>query len=234
MRVHAIQHVPFEDLARIQVWAERKGYPISRTHLFDGGKLPAMTEFDWLVVLGGPMNVYEERKYPWLIQEKRFIEKAIDQGKVILGICLGAQLLADVLGAKVSGNSYKEIGWHPVKLTKEAEDSTVFHGLPHEFTPFHWHGDTFDLPQGAVRIAQSEGCLNQAFEYHERVIGLQFHLESTRASIKRLIENCGDEIEEGKYVQLSNQMLSQGHFLSELEFLMTQFLNNMERKPTFA
>lgn len=234
MRLHAIQHVSFENLARIQAWARRKGYQISNTPLFEDGKLPDTAEFDWLIILGGPMNIYEEKKYPWLAAEKKFIEKAIGHGKMILGVCLGAQLLADVLGAKVKRNQEKEIGWHPVTLTEDGETSKVFSVLPREFIPFHWHGDTFEIPRGAVKTAQSDGCPNQAFEYEGRTIGLQFHLESTAEGIKRLVENCQSEIRTGKYIQSPDEMLSQDRALDGLGALMTRFLDAMENKFAWA
>ncbi len=118
-------------------------------------------------------------------------------------------MVADVLGARVFQNRHKEIGWFPIELTRKAQTLPTFSFLPKEFTVFHWHGDTFELPQGAIRLAQSEGCQNQAFVYGERVIGLQFHLESTKESIRELVANCSDEIVEGKYVQRPDEMLSQ-------------------------
>jgi GMP synthase-like glutamine amidotransferase len=230
MRLHYLQHVPFEDAANIEVWAKNKGYSISGTQLFDNEEPPEMNEFDWLIILGGPMNVYEEEKYPWLAEEKKFIREAIANGKIVLGICLGAQLIADVLGAKVYKNKYKEIGWFSVLLTPEAKNSALFKGLPSKFIAFHWHGDTFDIPPEAVKIAESEGCANQAFVCNERVIGLQFHLESSLESIKRLIENCSDEIVKERYVQTPEEMLSQHHNLPEIYNLLTLFLNNIEEK----
>lgn len=196
--------------------------------MFDDLGFPDTADFDWLIVLGGPMNIYEEKKYPWFVREKKFIEKAIKDGKTILGICLGAQLLADVLGAKVSRNREKEIGWHLVTLTEEGERSPVFGVLPCAFTPFHWHGDTFGIPNGAARTVQSEGCFNQAFEYDEgRIIGLQFHLESTAESIRKLVENCRHEIQPGNYIQSPNEMLSQERTLDGLRSLMTRFIDTM-------
>jgi GMP synthase-like glutamine amidotransferase len=176
MRIHSRQHEPFEGLGNIEVWAKNKGHSISRTLLFKNEKLSENSNFDWLVIMGGSMNIYEEDKFPWLREEKNFIAKAIAANKILLGVCLGSQLIADVLGGKVSKNKFKEIGWFPVSLTREARNPSIFSSLPCTFTAFHWHGDTFKIPQGAKRIAQSEGCANQAFECG-RAIGLQFHLE---------------------------------------------------------
>ncbi|MBI4388853.1 MAG: type 1 glutamine amidotransferase, partial [Nitrospinae bacterium] len=174
MRLHYLQHVPFEDLANIEVWARNKGHRISQTRFFANEPLPPVEAFDWLVVLGGPMNIYEEDRYPWLADEKRFIAQAVERKKVVLGICLGAQLLADVLGGKVVKNAHKEIGWFPVSLTGEGQRSAVTRNLPQRFPAFHWHGDTFHLPTGCERLAESEACANQAFAYQGRAVGLQF------------------------------------------------------------
>lgn len=228
MRLHYLQHVPFEDLANIKLWATHKGHSVSRTLLFDDEKLPPTSDFDCLIIMGGPMNIYEEKKYPWLIREKRFIEETITNKKTVLGICLGAQLIADVLGGMVYKNKYKEIGWYPVLLTKEAKKSSVFHKLPKRFPAFHWHGDTFKLPSGCIRIAESDGCANQAFEYNRRVIGLQFHLESSIESINQLILNCSDELIEGRYIQTSDQILSNESNVREINGIMNLLLDNIE------
>lgn len=135
-----------------------------------------MHEFDWLLVMGGPMNIYEEDKYPWLSKEKRFIRDAIASNKVALGICLGGQLITDVLGGKVRKNSYKEIGWYPISLTPEGQKSRIFKVLPKKFIALHWHGNMFDIQPQALRTAESDGCSNQAVMLGEAV-GLQFHLE---------------------------------------------------------
>src|SRR5262249_47695751 len=136
-----------------------------------------LQEIDLVVVLGGPMNIYEEDKFPWLIAEKKFIRQAIEEKLAVLGLCLGSQLIADVLGAKIYPNDEKEIGWFPVEVTEAALKHRLFSHWPNFFTPFHWHGDTFDLPEGAIHLARSQACRNQAFLYQDRVVGLQFHLE---------------------------------------------------------
>ena len=229
MRIHSLEHEPFEGLANIEVWAKKKGHSITRTLLFKKEELPGIDEFDWLVIMGGSMNIYEEEKYPWLREEKNFIAEAIAGKKIVLGVCLGAQLIADVLGGKVTNNKYKEIGWYPVNLTKEARNSSIFSSLPSKFTAFHWHGDTFKIPQGAARIAESEGCTAQAFEYG-RVIGLQFHLEYSAGSINLMFKNCGDEIVEGKYIQKPDEIVSHIGNVAGTQGLLDMLLDNMERE----
>jgi len=229
MRLHYLQHVPFEDMATIEAWAKNKGHYISRTLLFEDETPPKTEEFDWLVIMGGPMNIYEDEKYPWLKEEKRFIKRMIEEGKIVLGICLGAQLIADVLGGRVRKNEHREIGWHPVNLTPEGSKSDLFGLLPGEFVPLHWHGDTFDIPPGAVRMAESEGCENQAFQLG-RTLGLQFHLEATAEGIGSLMRYCSDELAGGgRFVQAAEEILAGVEAIPEINGLMARFLDGVER-----
>lgn len=230
MRLHSIEHVPFEDLANLAVWGKNQGYGLSRTRVYANDGFPSLSEIDWLVVMGGPMNIYEEDRYPWLGREKAFIADAIAHDKLVLGVCLGAQLIADVLGGPVTSNQVKEIGWLPVSLTAAASGSSLFHNLPMEFTAFHWHGDTFQIPPGALAAASSAACANQAFAYQDRVVGLQFHLESTPASIQKLIDNCGDELIAGPYIQTPAEILAPQHFFLEIEKIMSTLLDNMAQQ----
>ncbi|MCX6677200.1 MAG: type 1 glutamine amidotransferase [Methanothrix sp.] len=227
MRIHYLQHVPFEDLANIEAWAKTRGHDLSRTRLFSDEALPEMAHFDWLIIMGGPMNIYEQDKYPWLAREKEFISQAIAGNKMVLGICLGAQLMADVLGGIVRRNRHREIGWFPVSLTKEGRAAPIFSVLPERFTALHWHGDTFDIPPGAVRTAESTACSNQAFALG-KAIGLQFHLESSQESIDHLLENCADELTEGPYVQKPEELSARPDRFSQIRGLMEQFLDKME------
>jgi GMP synthase-like glutamine amidotransferase len=227
MRLHFLQHAPFEDLGIIAGWANDKKIPVSRTAFFLNETLPNIDSFDFLVVMGGPMGVYDEDKYTWLTPEKEFIKEAILAGKAVLGICLGAQLIADVLGAKVYSNSNKEIGWFPVrKNTKsEAKDTHLFHD---EFYAFHWHGDTFDLPEGSIPIGESDACKNQGFIYGERVMALQFHLETTPSSVENLIKNCGDELISGPYIQQAEKIREGNKYIPESNWLMYNALDYLE------
>jgi GMP synthase-like glutamine amidotransferase len=229
MRIHSLEHEPFEGLANIEVWAKNKGHTISRTLLFNKEEFPDINEFDWLIIMGGSMNIYEEEKYSWLREEKNFIAQAIANKKIVLGICLGSQLIADVLGGKVSKNKYKEIGWFPVKLRNEARNSFIFGSLPYEFIAFHWHGDIFRIPSGSVRMAQSKGCENQAFEYG-RAIGLQFHIEYSAESINLMFKNCGAEIVEGKYIQKPDEIVSQIENVKVIKEILFLLLDNIERE----
>ena len=230
MRLHYIQHVPFEGIANIQGWAENQGCRISGTHLYRLGKLPSPDDLDWLVVMGGPMNIYEEKEYPWLAAEKKFIGTAIEKGKIVLGICLGAQLIADVLGGRVVRNRYKEIGWFPVSLKPEGLASAPFRGFPDEFPALHWHGDTFSLPSGAAMLAESEACPSQAFSSNGgRVLALQFHLESSVESVRALIQNCSDELVDAAYIQRADDILGNKGNFSIIHSSMHRMLENMKK-----
>ena len=187
MKLHFLQHGATEGPGMIAEWAIERGDKITGTHLYSGETLPGVDSFDWLVVMGGPMNIYEYRTHPWLRDEKRLIAQAIEKGKTVLGVCLGAQLIADVLGAKIYQNQELEIGWFPVRFLEAGKSVRCFEEFPEELTALHWHGDTFDLPQGAIHLAQSDACKNQAFAYGEKVIGLQFHIEVPEDDIAEFI-----------------------------------------------
>ncbi|MFA6413350.1 MAG: gamma-glutamyl-gamma-aminobutyrate hydrolase family protein [Syntrophales bacterium] len=206
MRAHYLQHVPFEGLGSIEPWLEAAGYEIGNTRFFESAGLPDPAMIDLLIVMGGPMSVNDEDKFPWLAPEKRLIRSAINSGKPVLGICLGAQLIASAMGAVVYHNAVREIGWFPIQGVS-ANDSSAF-SFPPSVEVFHWHGETFDLPSGAIHLARSEGCENQAFQLGRSVIGLQFHLETTRASAREIISNCRDELVPSKYVQTEKEILS--------------------------
>lgn len=206
MRIAVLKHVPFEGPANIGLWAGERGHALEVTNLYDGQSPPGPEGYDFLVVMGGPMNVYEYKAHPWLKAEKMAIEDGIAKGRPMLGVCLGAQLMADVLGGPVSKNPLPEIGWLPVDATPDAKNSPVFEHFPRRFTAFHWHGDTFAIPPGATPVAATEACANQAFVYNGNAVGLQFHIETTAESMEALLANCADEIIPGPYVQDAETM----------------------------
>ncbi len=227
MRLHFLQHVPFEGLAHIKNWADRRSITVSKTALYSGDRFPFMDDFDILVVMGGPMNIYEHRQFPWLTPEKKFIEKAISASKPVLGICLGAQLIADVAGAKIYPDKYKEIGFFDIERTTQDDNSDLFESIPESFCAFHWHGETFDIPKDAIHLAQSTSCKNQAFQLGDRVLGLQFHLEATPASIDKLITNCSDEIIDAPYIQSAEKMRLLADNTISINPLMDMIMENL-------
>ncbi|MBY9079747.1 type 1 glutamine amidotransferase [Paenibacillus sp. HN-1] len=208
MRLHYLQHIELEHPGSILEWARSREFEITRTRFFAGDSLPGPEDFDWLVIMGGPMNIYEEEEYPWLISEKKLIRSAIESGKTVLGLCLGAQLISDVIGGKVTKGPQPEIGWHTVRWNERAQLHPVFSFFPQESTVFQWHYDTFSiLPQEAVVLADSPVCSHQAFLYGERVIGLQFHLENTQELVEGYIRESGHEMKAAAYVQTPEQVL---------------------------
>ncbi|MEI6891080.1 MAG: type 1 glutamine amidotransferase [Pontiella sp.] len=201
MKLHWLQHVAFEGLGYIEKWAEEQGIKVTCTRLHKGEELPDREQFDWLIVMGGPMGIFDDHDHPWLTDEKEFIKQAIDDEKIVIGICLGAQLMADVLGATVYPGPQKEIGWFPIR---RSENAPLL--IPEELTVFHWHGDTFNIPEGAVPLAISESGINQGFVYNEKVVGLQFHMETTPNSMDSIIEHCGHELIDAPTIQTPDEM----------------------------
>ena len=206
MRAHTLQHVPFEGLGFIEHWLDQSGYLFSFTRFFESEEFPDPSEIQLLIILGGPMSVNDEREHPWLVREKAFIRRCIEAGVPTLGICLGAQLIASALGAKVYRSAVKEIGWFPMMGTPTALVTSF--EFPKTTPVFHWHGETFDLPEGAIHLAKSAVCRNQAFQFGDTVIGMQFHLEMTPRGVRSLVEACGDELVPAQYVNSEAQILS--------------------------
>ena len=230
MRAHYLQHVPFEGLGSIESWLLAHGYTITHTPLFESQQFPAISDVDFLIILGGPMSVNDETAYPWLIPEKEFVQQFLTSGKPILGICLGAQLISDTLGAKVYPNTEKEIGWFPV--TQATTDPACFQ-FPATLTVFHWHGETFELPDHATLLASTCACTNQAFQIGANIIGLQFHLETTPEAAHNLIANCRDEMMPAPYVQSAEQIqfLGNKHYPA-IHAEMSRLLQYLTRNTT--
>jgi GMP synthase-like glutamine amidotransferase len=198
MNVQVLQHVPFEGPGSIAAWLSERGAVVRTTRFYQSPVLPELRSVDLVIAMGGPMSVNDERDYPWLKQEKAFIKEAVDRGIAVLGVCLGAQMIASSLGARVFANEHKEIGWFPVQAVFADPEAFRF---PRRATVFHWHGETFDLPAGAVHLARSAGCDHQAFQIGRNVVALQFHLETTPESADLLIRHCRSELAAGEYIQ---------------------------------
>ncbi len=228
MRLHYLRHAPFEGLGHIRTWAASRGHGVTCTRLHANDPLPPLADVDLLAVMGGPMNVYEELKYPWLAAEKRFIAEAIALGKPILGVCLGAQLLAAVMGARVYPNREREIGWFDIYRPVAAHRAGMADFLPERAEVFHWHGDTFDLPAGAVHLARSTGCEHQGFVAQARIVGLQFHLEMTVDGAGRLVHYCRQDLETpGRFVQDAAAILSHANRFGQAHALLVALLDHL-------
>lgn len=203
MRVHVLQHVPFEDIGSMAAWCAEHDAKVTHTRFFESTDLPDLASIDLLIVMGGPMSVNDEDQFPWFKMEKRFIRDAVDRGVAVVGLCLGSQLIASALGSCVYSNDQKEIGWFPVEAVSSNEDVFRF---PETTTVFQWHGETFDLPPQAVHIAKSPACTHQAFQVGSNVLALQFHLETQPETVEDMIEHCGGELVEGAYIQTAEEM----------------------------
>jgi GMP synthase-like glutamine amidotransferase len=226
MRVHWLQHADHEGLGCIEPWLRSHGHRLTGTRLQRGDDLPDAGDFDWLIAMGGPMNIYEHDRHAWLIREKFLIRDACVKKKKVLGICLGAQLVADVLGGPVTESREPEIGWFDVTLDEEAKKSALFAGFPGTFPAFHWHGDTFAYPRGATPLMSSDACARQAFSWGEgRVLGLQFHLEVELEDARRWLAT--DAPEPRRYVQSAEEILRDPARFAENRRLMHLLLERM-------
>ncbi len=227
MRAHCFQHLPFEGLGSMEEYFRQKNIPLTSTQFHLGQSLPSIDSFDWLIIMGGAMSANDDAEFPWLTEEKRYIKKAIDAGKVVIGVCLGAQLIAASLGAKVYRNKQKEIGWFDLTPTKYAQKTILADCFSQKLEVFHWHGDTFDLPKDAVLLASSEVTKNQGFIIGTKVVGFQFHLETTYNSAKDLIDNFSDELNGGKYIQNASKMLSDLSRFEKINNIMAKILDRL-------
>jgi GMP synthase-like glutamine amidotransferase len=206
MRIAVLQHVEFEGPAAVADWAAARAVPLGVFHLYRNATLPSLSDFDMLTVMGGPMSANDEARLGWLGPEIALVREAIAAEKTVLGICLGAQIIARALGARVYLGSAKEIGWFPVQRT--AGSHPFFDGLPGSFTSFHWHGETFDLPREAKLLAKSKITETQAFAVGQRVLGIQFHMEATEQSVRALLKGAAQEIGHGVFEQQPGTILA--------------------------
>lgn len=185
LRVLAIRHVAFEDLGTLESVFTARRFEIMYIEAFRGFEGVDPIAPDLVVILGGPISVYDEKNYPFLVEEMRFLERRLAAGKPILGICLGCQLLARTLGVRVYAGSQKEIGWSALTLTQAGRSSPLRHLHDDDAHVLHWHGDTFDLPASARLLASTAVYAHQAFDIEPHVLGLQFHAEVTAQALEQ-------------------------------------------------
>lgn len=231
LRVHYLQHVPFEGPGSIAAWAEGHGHEQTVTRLHAGDALPDPAAVDLLVVLGGPMGVHDVDRHPWLAAEQQWLRQALAGSLRMIGICLGAQLIAAALGAPVRSGGGREIGWFDVERSDAAAATAAGAVLPQRFGAFHWHGDTFETPAGAVGLGASAACANQGFVLDDRVLATQFHLETTPASARALLEHCADELDGSRWVQTPEQILSDPVRFRRLNAHMDAVLDAFAARP---
>ena len=225
LRIHYLQHVDFEGLGHIETWTKENNHLLTATKFFEQYRLPDINDFDWLIILGGPMGINDEKTHSWLKAEKQFIKSAIAANKTVIGICLGAQLLAEALGSKIYAGKKKEIGWFPVSQTKQTINTELLKNVPETLTVLHWHGDNFDLPAGAKHLMQTDICPNQAFLYGDKILGFQFHLEATPVTLKEMVENCRHELIPNEFVQSEKEILNGESFCSQTNYHLSEILN---------
>ncbi len=228
MKIHYLQHAASEGPGMIRDWAAQRGHEISGTEVYLGHPFPPPDSFDLLLIMGGAMNIYQHRDFPWLPLEKDFIRSALSLGKGILGICLGAQLLADTLGGKVFQNPQSEIGWFPVSLTTEGRAHAFFRDFPSDLVAFHWHGDTFDLPPGCVPLARSEACAHQAFVHGPNVVALQFHIEVSAHDVDIFLGDSPD-LGAGPFIQSLAEIRDCGRHLPATKRALWSLLDALSK-----
>jgi GMP synthase-like glutamine amidotransferase len=234
MRIQLLEHDP-EDFSRTNItfWAAKKGYPVKQTYVCNNEELPPVDSFDWLMVMGGSPHAWDDQGNMWLRDEKAFLGDALTKGKIILGICFGAQLLAEALGGQIFPHRHKEIGWHDVTLDQVGQECFLFQNVPQSFVTFHWHSDHFSLPRNCSRLASSKASENQAFVFNGRpVVGLQFHPEYTRAMVALCAGELSQDWVPDVFVGDKDTVLAQTQEIPDTYWLMETLLNNMEREFT--
>jgi GMP synthase (glutamine-hydrolysing) len=229
--VLVFQHDPFEDLGAFTEVLEKQGARCRVIQLYQG-EMPAE---EWertgaLIILGGPMGVYDEEQFPFLRWEKRIIRAAIDEAVPLLGVCLGAQLIAATLGAPVYHGPVKEIGWNPISITPHGQVDSLLGYLPENATVFQWHGDGFDLPSGAIRLASSVNYENQAFRMGKNIYALQFHLEVTPRMIERWIDARSKDLAQAPYVSPEKIRADTQSYAATLKYYGERFLTEFVRR----
>ena len=218
-------HVPFEGPGAIADWAAKNANTMHYTRFYEKDLLPDASSLDMLVIMGGPMNVFDFHMHSWMEDEIEWVRGFIKSGFPVLGICLGAQIIASALGEEVYPGPHKEIGWHNLQFLPSMGEFRICKDLPVTRKVFHWHGDTFNIPEGAIRIASSKAFPNQGFIYGNKVVGLQFHLEVTPESLRGMVDNLRHELEDGPYTQSEKEILSEHSYFEINQQVQFQFLD---------
>ncbi len=203
MNICSIFHAPFEGLGTIREWIDAGNHALTSVALYRNELPPAPEGIDAVIIMGGPMSVYDDESLPWLKTEKEFISTCLRNGTKALGICLGAQLLAHCLGGVITKNKEKEIGWFPVRKSFDSNHLFPEFDTIETLMVFHWHGETFSLPANATHLFSSKACMQQGFVWNDRAVGLQFHLEMDKQSVRTMLDACAQDLQGGPFVQSS-------------------------------
>ena len=223
MKAHILQHAEWETIGRIDEWLNKVNIEYSTTHLYKGDKLPKH-KVDLLIIMGGPMGIFEDENYPWLKEEREFVKKHVNSNSLVLGICLGSQFIADSLDARVYAGKEKEIGFFDIN---KVNNHPITSNIPNTINVFHWHGDTFDTPKEAINLFNSELTSDQGFIYDNRVLALQFHIEVGQKEIDEFVYNGIDEIVPANYVQHKDDILNLKSDLSKSNSYLFDILDNL-------
>lgn len=232
MRILLILHAEFEKPGSIETWAKKNSFATLEVRPYKGEKLPNVNDFDFLVVMGGPQSPLEIEKALYLNDEINLIKQAIVKQKRIIGICLGAQLIGEALGAKTERSPNREVGMYLVEMLNEAKFDPIFSQFPETFDVMHWHSDMPGVPDGAVLLAKSEGCPRQIFRFGDRIYGFQCHFELTQDLVKDMIEKCPNDLKAGTYIRSEKELLYADY--SQINAKMDKILNYLAQLPEIA
>lgn len=225
MKAIILQNESFEGPGIITEYFDSKNINYQIIHVFKENWIVEDEKVDLVVIMGGTASVYETDKFPYLLKVKEFIKNQFILGAKILGICLGAQFLAEMLGARVYPNEQQEIGWFPMKINVKELSTIGYSCFPESMNVLHWHGDTFDIPKGAVSFGSTEVTPNQGFIYKNQVFALQFHIETTETSLALMLENIGHTIKRDAFVQLPDEIRKGIDVIKENQKIMNEFLD---------
>ena len=227
MRLQVVKHVRFEGPGAIASWAQARWHALGVTELAAGQALPGLDAFDALVLMGGPMSVNDEAEFAWLAPEKALVREALAAGRKVLGVCLGAQLIASALGAAVTRNPRKEIGWFPVEPVRAGAAHPFMAGWPGALPAFHWHGEAFGLPPGAVPLLRSAACEAQGFAMGAQALALQCHVEVDAAALDAMVEAGRPELDLSQpFIQPEAVLRGQPQALARLRPVLERLLDN--------
>lgn len=209
MQVVTLIHASFEKPGVITQWAQARGHCYQEVHTYQNESVPPVNDIDFLIVMGGPQSPRQVEEFSYLEHEINLIKECIVAGKLVIGFCLGAQLIAEAVGAPVEKSPEKEVGVYLITLTEAGQQDLLFEGFPTSFPVIHWHNDMPGLPEGGDLLAFSLGCPRQAFKYSDKVYGFQFHMEITKELAEGMIAHCPEDLEPSPFTQTAEQFLTQ-------------------------